>query len=72
MGDVEGEIRGEEGDENLSGMEVEAVLYAHPALNKVAVVARPNEFLGDMSCAFVRLMGGLVAPPSEKVVVRFC
>ena len=53
-------------------MKVEAVLYAHPALNKVAVVARPNEFLGDMSCAFVRLMGGLVAPPSEKVVVRFC
>ncbi|KAK7385646.1 hypothetical protein VNO78_31401 [Psophocarpus tetragonolobus] len=60
------------GGENLSSVEVEAVLYAHPAVNEVAVVARPDEFWGETPCAFVRLKEGLVTPPSVGEVVEFC
>ncbi|TKY56636.1 acyl-activating enzyme 6 [Spatholobus suberectus] len=60
------------GGENLSSVEVEAVLYRHPAVNEVAVVARPDQFWGESPCAFVRLKEGLAAPPSEKEVVEFC
>ncbi|KAG4966497.1 hypothetical protein JHK85_041472 [Glycine max] len=60
------------GGENLSSVEVESVLYGHPAVNEVAVVARPDEFWGETPCAFVMLKEGLVAPPSEKELVEFC
>ncbi|XP_027368473.1 probable acyl-activating enzyme 6 [Abrus precatorius] len=60
------------GGENLSSVEVEAVLYMHPAVNEVAVVARPDNFWGETPCAFVNLKGGLVKRPSEEEVVEFC
>ncbi|KAL2317329.1 hypothetical protein Fmac_031205 [Flemingia macrophylla] len=60
------------GGENLSSVEVESVLYGHPAVNEVAVVARPDEYWGETPCAFVSLKEGLKAPPSEKEVVEFC
>ncbi|XP_039170700.1 probable acyl-activating enzyme 6 [Eucalyptus grandis] len=34
------------GGENLSSVEVESVLYGHPAVHEAAVVARPDEFWG--------------------------
>ncbi|KAK4486802.1 hypothetical protein RD792_006609 [Penstemon davidsonii] len=34
------------GGENLSSVEVESVLYTHPAVNEAAVVARPDDFWG--------------------------
>ncbi|GJN05331.1 hypothetical protein PR202_ga22951 [Eleusine coracana subsp. coracana] len=43
------------GGENISSVEVESVLYGHPAVSEAAVVARPDEFWGEMPCAFVTL-----------------
>ncbi|GJN31958.1 hypothetical protein PR202_gb20422 [Eleusine coracana subsp. coracana] len=43
------------GGENISSVEVESVLYGHPAVSEAAVVARPDEFWGEMPCAFVSL-----------------
>ena len=43
------------GGENISSVEVESVLYNHPAVNEAAVVARPDEFWGETPCAFVSL-----------------
>lgn len=32
------------GGENLISVEVESILYGHPAVNEVPVVARPDEY----------------------------
>ncbi|MEA3299693.1 MAG: AMP-binding protein [Pseudomonadota bacterium] len=41
------------GGENLSAREIEDVLYAHPDIQEVAVVAMPHERLGEGVCACV-------------------
>lgn len=41
------------GGENIPVAEVEAVLYKHPSLLDVALVAYPDERLGERACAFV-------------------
>jgi fatty-acyl-CoA synthase len=46
------------GGENISSIEVENVLYRHPAVASVAVVARPDEKWGETPCAFVELAPG--------------
>ncbi|CAK7326389.1 unnamed protein product [Dovyalis caffra] len=43
------------GGENISSLEVENVLYVHPAIYEVSVVARPDERWGESPCAFVAL-----------------
>jgi len=43
------------GGENISTIEVENVLYRHPAVLEAAVVARPDEKWGETPCAFVTL-----------------
>ncbi|XP_044970968.1 2-methylpropanoate--CoA ligase CCL4-like [Hordeum vulgare subsp. vulgare] len=43
------------GGENISSVEVESMLYGHPAVSEAAVVARPDEFWGETPCAFVSL-----------------
>ncbi|PIN12559.1 Acyl-CoA synthetase [Handroanthus impetiginosus] len=60
------------GGENLSSVEVESVLYTHPAVNEAAVVARPDEFWGETPCAFVSLKEGAKEKPTEKEVMAFC
>ncbi|KAK7276158.1 hypothetical protein RIF29_17292 [Crotalaria pallida] len=60
------------GGENLSSVEVESVMYGHPAVNEVAVVARPDEFWGETPCAFVSLKVGLGKKPTEKEVMEYC
>ncbi|PSS30114.1 Acyl-activating enzyme like [Actinidia chinensis var. chinensis] len=62
------------GGENVSSVEVESVLYSHPAVNEVAVVARPDEFWGETPCAFVSLKTSLPAgnKRSENDVIEFC
>ncbi|KAL0423578.1 UNVERIFIED_CONTAM: putative acyl-activating enzyme 5, peroxisomal [Sesamum radiatum] len=60
------------GGENLSSVEVESVLYTHPAVNEAAVVARPDEFWGESPCAFLSLKEGLKEKPTEKEVMAFC
>ena len=46
------------GGENISSLEVEEVLYRHPAVMEAAVVARPDEKWGETPCAFVTLKPG--------------
>lgn len=41
------------GAENIPVVEVEALLYKHPAVHQVAIVAYPDERLGERACAFV-------------------
>jgi fatty-acyl-CoA synthase len=43
------------GGENISSIEVEDVLYRHPAVLSAAVVAQPDEKWGETPCAFVEL-----------------
>lgn len=59
------------GGENLSSVEVESVLYTHPAVNEAAVVARPDEYWGETPCAFLSLKE-LTHKPSEKEIIEFC
>ncbi|KAE7999377.1 hypothetical protein FH972_003815 [Carpinus fangiana] len=61
------------GGENLSSVEVESVLYTHPAINEAAVVARPDEFWGETPCAFVSLRDdGSTPNPTDKEIMEFC
>ncbi len=41
------------GAENIPVVEVEALLYKHPAVHQVAIVAYPDARLGERACAFV-------------------
>ncbi len=58
------------GGENISTIEVEGVLYRHPAVLEAAVVARPDEHWGETPCAFVTLKDNAVATPEE--IIAFC
>ena len=49
------------GGENISSIEVEDVLYRHPKIKEVAVVARPDDKWGETPCAFVALVDGCEA-----------
>ena len=46
------------GGENISSIEVEGVLYHHPAVAAVAVVAKPDQKWGETPCAFIELKPG--------------
>jgi cyclohexanecarboxylate-CoA ligase len=41
------------GGENIPVVEIENLLYAHPDVAEVAIVAMPDERLGERACAFV-------------------
>ena len=43
------------GGENIPVVEVEGLIYQHPAVQEVAVVAMPDPRLGERACAFVVL-----------------
>ena len=58
------------GGENISSVEVEAVLYRHPAIIAAAVVARPHTKWGEAPCAFVELRTGHAV--AEDEVIAFC
>jgi fatty-acyl-CoA synthase len=58
------------GGENISTIEVESVLYRHPAVLEAAVVARPDEHWGETPCAFVTLKDGAAATAEE--ITAFC
>lgn len=46
------------GGENISSVEVEDVLYKHPAVLLAAVVAKPDSKWGEVPCAFIELKDG--------------
>jgi len=58
------------GGENISTIEVESVLYQHPAVAEAAVVARPDEKWGETPCAFVGLKDG-ASPVTEDEIIAF-
>jgi fatty-acyl-CoA synthase len=58
------------GGENISSLEVEDVLYRHPAVMAAAVVARPDPKWGETPCAFVELKPGVSV--SETELIEFC
>ena len=46
------------GAENIPVVEVEGILFKHPAIQQAAVVAYPDDRLGERACAFVTLKPG--------------
>ncbi|XP_074291919.1 isovalerate--CoA ligase AAE2-like isoform X2 [Silene latifolia] len=58
------------GGENISSVEVETVLYSHPAILEAAVVARPDDHWGETPCAVVKLKDGYEVQAEE--VILFC
>ncbi len=55
------------GGENISSIEVEEVLFKHPAVMLVAVVAKPDEKWGEHPCAFIELRPGAAADAAEVI-----
>ena len=58
------------GGENISSVEVEDVLYKHPAVLFAAVVAKPDAKWGEVPCAFVELKDN--ASATEAEIIAFC
>ena len=58
------------GGENISSLEVEDVLYRHPAVMAAAVVAQPDPKWGEVPCAFVELKEG--AGVTEDEILEYC
>jgi fatty-acyl-CoA synthase len=58
------------GGENISSVEVEDVLYKHPAVLFAAVVAKPDAKWGEVPCAFVELKANAAA--TEADILAFC
>jgi len=58
------------GGENISSIEVEDVLYRHPAVLAAAVVAKPDARWGETPCAFVELKAG--AQVTSEDIVAHC
>ena len=58
------------GGENISSIEVEQTICAHPAVNECAVVAIPDDRWGERPKAFVSLADGATATEAE--IIAFC
>jgi fatty-acyl-CoA synthase len=58
------------GGENISSVEVEDVLYRHPAVMAAAVVATPDPKWGEVPCAFIELKENMTATAEE--LREFC
>jgi len=58
------------GGENVYSVEVENVLYSHPAIMEAAVIGVPDEHWGEAVKALVVLKEGREV--SEEEVIRFC
>ena len=58
------------GGENISSIELEDVLYKHPAVQAASVVAKPDEKWGETPCAFIELKPGHAPTPEE--IVAYC
>ena len=58
------------GGENISSIEIEKVLYQHPSIAEVAVVAKKDEKWGEVPCAFITLKPQTTM--TEEDVVKHC
>ncbi|WP_188590304.1 cyclohexanecarboxylate-CoA ligase, partial [Achromobacter denitrificans] len=55
------------GGENIPVVEIESLLYRHPAVAQAAIVAYPDERLGERACAVVTLKPGGALELAELV-----
>jgi fatty-acyl-CoA synthase len=73
-GNIELRDRGKDiiisGGENISSIEVEQVICAHPAVLECAVVGIPHPHWGERPKAYVTLNEGATATPEE--IIAFC
>ena len=58
------------GGENVSSVEVEDILYKHPAVLFASVVAKPGAKWGEVPCAFIELKEG--AKTTEAEIIAYC
>ena len=58
------------GGENISSIEIEEVLYKHPAVEATAVVAMPDDKWGETPCAFVQLKE--LSEATEEDLSQWC
>lgn len=58
------------GGENISTIELEDVLYKHPDILEVSVVAKPDERWGESPCAFITLKQNKFT--SENEILDYC
>lgn len=58
------------GGENISSIEVENILYSHPAVLVTAVIAHPSEKWGETPVAYVQLRPDMEA--SEEELITWC
>ncbi|CAH9054775.1 unnamed protein product [Cuscuta europaea] len=59
------------GGENISTIEVESVIFSHPAVLEAAVVGRPDDHWGEVPCAFVKLKDGISNVTSDDII-NYC
>lgn len=55
------------GGENISSIEVESALMAHPAVMLCAVVAQPDDKWGEVPCAFVEVKEGETVTETDLI-----
>ncbi len=58
------------GGENISSVEIENVIYRHPAVQEVAVVSSPDPKWGEVPKAFVVPKEGCT--PTAEEIINFC
>lgn len=58
------------GGENISSIEVENILYSHPAVLVTAVIAHPSDKWGETPVAYVELRPGMSA--SQDEIITWC
>ncbi len=58
------------GGENISSIEIEDVLYRHPAILAAAVVAKPDPRWGETPCAFIELRA--CASTNAEDIIAHC
>ena len=58
------------GGENISSIEIESVLYRHPAVQAAAVVAKSDATWGETPCAFIELKPNAQVTAAE--IIAWC
>ena len=57
---------------NVTPVEVEGVIYEHPAVKETAVVGIPHEYRGETVKAFISLKEGYKGKVAEQEIIDLC
>jgi long-chain acyl-CoA synthetase len=57
---------------NIAPVEIENVLYEHPAVAEAAVIGIPHEYRGETVKAFIALKDGFKGKITEEEIIDFC